>query len=488
MTVKDKPDENLSTCSISVMKAKFVLNSLKSDRRELDVNLLLVSGIGLGITLAIYALLFPVKNTFIGILLYERGFTQILTIAFAGIVAALTLLKFFKLQKEARTLGEELIPSNISLEDPTSNQVINLQQNLAKEKGLLARRCSRVIAVYITSGNRQIANEFSLEDSAFYHSASESSYTIPKILVWAIPLLGFIGTVFGISASVGGFTGFLENASDIDQIKEGIGTVTQGLAIAFDTTLLALFMSVLVMLPLVMVERLESRLLLAIDIYINDKVLPRLQDKSKGNATIIGEIVEQAVIKAVRQNFPAPETLIEPAKHYAEQAAAALAKGFTQEVNGIREAVAQTVREIQTVRETATKERQEFLTFLGEQIKIQRGLINEIKITVKAIHQNHLAVADGFKEQALVVGYKLEAAAQALEQRISSLEKYAAQISEIDSLQRSLDDNLRNLKEKAVLESVLAEIQTSLERLRPTLDQLNKPRRILLLEQEDERT
>ncbi|MFM7794250.1 MAG: hypothetical protein ACKO90_41380, partial [Microcystis panniformis] len=109
-------------------------------------------------------------------------------------------------------------------------------------------------------------------------------------------------------------------------------------------------------------------------------------------------------------------------------------------------------------------------------------------ITVKAIHQNHLAVADGFKEQALVVGYKLEAAAQALEQRISSLEKYAAQISEIDSLQRSLDDNLRNLKEKAVLESVLAEIQTSLERLRPTLDQLNKPRRILLLEQEDERT
>ncbi|WP_219995495.1 hypothetical protein [Cylindrospermopsis raciborskii] len=97
-------------------------------------------------------------------------------------------------------------------------------------------------------------------------------------------------------------------------------------------------------------------------------------------------------------------------------------------------------------------------------------------------------MSDGFREQALVVGYKLEAAAQALEQRISSLEKYATQISEIDNLQRSLDNNLRNLKEKAVLEGVLGEIQTSLERLRPTLDQLNKPRRILLLEQEDQRT
>ncbi|WP_219995493.1 hypothetical protein [Cylindrospermopsis raciborskii] len=190
------------------MKAKFILNSLKSDRRELDVSFLVVSGIGLVITLAIYGLLFPIKNTFIGILLYERGFTQILTIAFAGIVAALTLLKFFKLQKQSRTLGEELIPSDISLDDPTSDQVINLQQNLAQEKNVLARRCSRLLAVYINSGNRQIANEFSLEDSAFYHSASESSYTIPKILVWAIPLLGFIGTVFGISASVGDLQGF----------------------------------------------------------------------------------------------------------------------------------------------------------------------------------------------------------------------------------------------------------------------------------------
>ncbi|MFL0604899.1 MotA/TolQ/ExbB proton channel family protein [Cylindrospermopsis raciborskii] len=470
------------------MKAKFILNSLKSDRRELDVSFLVVSGIGLVITLAIYGLLFPIKNTFIGILLYERGFTQILTIAFAGIVAALTLLKFFKLQKQSRTLGEELIPSDISLDDPTSDQVINLQQNLAQEKNVLARRCSRLLAVYINSGNRQIANEFSLEDSAFYHSASESSYTIPKILVWAIPLLGFIGTVFGISASVGGFTGFLENAGDIDQIKQGIGTVTQGLAIAFDTTLLALFMSVLVMLPLVMVERLESRLLLAIDIYINDKVLPRLKDTSKGSETISEEMVEQAVIKAVQQNFLAPETLIEPAKHYAEQAAVALAKGFTQEVHSIQEAITQTVQEIQTVRERVTRESQDFSTFLGDQIKLQQGLVNQIQTTVQEIHRNHLAVSDGFREQALVVGYKLEAAAQALEQRISSLEKYATQISEIDNLQRSLDNNLRNLKEKAVLEGVLGEIQTSLERLRPTLDQLNKPRRILLLEQEDQRT
>lgn len=468
------------------MKAKFILNSLKSDRRELDVNLFLVSGIGLGITLAIYALLFPIKNTFIGILLYERGFTQILTIAFAGIVATLTLLKFFKLQKELRTLRGELIPSNISFDDPSSNQVINLQQNLAKDTSLLARRCSRVLAVYINSGNRQIANEFSLEDSAFYQSASESSYTIPKILVWAIPLLEFIGTVFGISASVGGFTGFLENAADIEQIKKGIGTVTQGLAIAFDTTLLALFMSVLVMLPLVMVERLESRLLLAIDIYINDKVLPRLKDTSKTAEIISTELVEQAVAKAVQQNLPKPETLIEPAKHYAEKAAAALAKGFTEEVHSIQESIIQTVREIETVREVTTQERQEFFTILGEQIEIHRGLVDEIKATVHAIDKSHLVVADGFKQQALAIGHQLERAGQALEQRVSGLEKYAAQISEIDSLQRSLDDNLRNLKDKAVLEGVLGEIQTSLERLRPTLDQLNKPRRILLLEQEDQ--
>ncbi|MFM7368834.1 MAG: hypothetical protein ACKO2Z_13805, partial [Sphaerospermopsis kisseleviana] len=36
--------------------------------------------------------------------------------------------------------------------------------------------------------------------------ATETSYSVARILVWAIPLLGFIGTVVGISGAVNGFS------------------------------------------------------------------------------------------------------------------------------------------------------------------------------------------------------------------------------------------------------------------------------------------
>jgi hypothetical protein len=82
-----------------------------------------------------------------------------------------------------------------------------------------------------------------------------------------------MSTVVGISGAVTGFSDFLGGAEEIDQIKEGIGVVTSGLAIAFDTTLLALLLSVLIMIPLVAVERFESQLLLAVDIYLNDRLI-----------------------------------------------------------------------------------------------------------------------------------------------------------------------------------------------------------------------
>ena len=66
---------------------------------------------------------------------------------------------------------------------------------------------------------------------------SAKSYAVPRVMIWAIPLMGFIGTVVGISKAVAGFSGFLQTAEEIDQIKQAIGGVTTGLAIAFDTTL-----------------------------------------------------------------------------------------------------------------------------------------------------------------------------------------------------------------------------------------------------------
>ena len=453
-----------------------------TEHQELETNLLLVLIIALGITIGIYGFLLPIKNSSLGVLLYERGFTQLLVMILAGIVVATTILKFRKLQKEFRALKKNPVPLSVDLEDPNSPSLANLQQSLAKNNNLIATRCSRVLGAYIHSGNRKAASEFAIEDSTFYSSASESSYTFPRILVWAIPLLGFIGTVIGISQAVNGFSGFLEEAGEIDQIKEGIGTVTSGLAVAFDTTLLALFLSVLVMIPLVLIERRESQLLLGIDVYINDKVLPRFRDPSEElNKTAISEAVNQAF----QTHLPSPEVLVKPAEDYAKQASEALAKGFIAEISKLQTTNQKLLQQIHSVSKMAAKDRHDFLTGFEEQQQTSKIVVNQIQATVEHIEASHTTVANGLVQQTEQISQQLEQASQGLQERVSTLQTCLAQLSEIAELQHSLDNTLKNLEQTAQLANTMTNLQEHLKVLKPVLEQLNKPRRITLVEQDN---
>ena len=49
-----------------------------------------------------------------------------------------------------------------------------------------------------------------------------SSFSLPKVLLWAIPLMGFIGTVIGMSQAVGFFDSVLSNADNVDGLKDGL--------------------------------------------------------------------------------------------------------------------------------------------------------------------------------------------------------------------------------------------------------------------------
>ena len=87
----------------------------------------------------------------------------------------------------------------------------------------------------------------------------DSSYGIIRYLAWAIPSIGFIGTVFGIS-------GALANAADA--VAGDISGITSMLGTAFDTTLVSLFLSVILMFQLHRVQQREESLILNIQDYI----------------------------------------------------------------------------------------------------------------------------------------------------------------------------------------------------------------------------
>ncbi|MEO1006584.1 MAG: MotA/TolQ/ExbB proton channel family protein, partial [Cyanobacteria bacterium J06638_38] len=424
------------------------------------------------------------RESYIGVLLFERGFVQFLVVGLAAVVVATSVLKFLLLKKEHQALGKIWIADHIPLEQPDAHEVEYFQQRLIKDGNLVAIRCGRVLKAYIQSGDRTTANEFALDDSSFYLSASESSYSFPRILVWAIPLLGFIGTVIGISGAVSGFTGFLENSGDVEQIKEGIGQVTSNLGLAFDTTLLALFLSVLVMIPLVLVERYESRLLLGIDVFINDKLLPRLKKK---NEQLNEVAINEAVAGAIKEYFPNPQDLIEPAQSYAQEAANQLATGFLTEVSKVQDISSQVINQVGEIKQQANSDRREFLNFFAQQQQANQELVQQIRSIVEEIRSKNMTAAQDLNAQTQGISEQLEKAAQILETRVSSLEVATQKMSDFQQIQQGLERSFASLEKTAQLEHVLAGVKDNLSQLQPLLQQLNKPRRITLVEQDNGR-
>ncbi|WP_372368440.1 MotA/TolQ/ExbB proton channel family protein [Candidatus Uabimicrobium sp. HlEnr_7] len=94
----------------------------------------------------------------------------------------------------------------------------------------------------------------------------ESSYNILRYIAWAIPSLGFIGTVMGIGAAL----------SNVDFIAQDITLVTKPLGTAFDTTLIALVESMVLMYFLYSTQRKEEDLLNSVDLFCQEKFIINL--------------------------------------------------------------------------------------------------------------------------------------------------------------------------------------------------------------------
>ena len=59
----------------------------------------------------------------------------------------------------------------------------------------------------------------------------EGSNALVRFITWAIPILGFLGTVLGITGAISGVTP--------EVLEKSLSTVTDGLSLAFDTTAVA---------------------------------------------------------------------------------------------------------------------------------------------------------------------------------------------------------------------------------------------------------
>ena len=106
---------------------------------------------------------------------------------------------------------------------------------------------------------------------------ADSSYTVLRGFIWGIPVLGFIGTVLGLSVAMGSFGSVLNSAGEMEQLRGALKTVVGGLATAFETTLQGLVAAFFIHMLMVMTRRREEQLLDDCKDYCRKHVVSRLR-------------------------------------------------------------------------------------------------------------------------------------------------------------------------------------------------------------------
>lgn len=99
------------------------------------------------------------------------------------------------------------------------------------------------------------------------------SYALWRVITWAIPVLGFLGTVIGITLAVGEL--------DPAALEESIELVVLNLSIAFATTTQALSLSIVLMFTKYLVGQSENNLLARVDRQVDDELLGRFEVSSR---------------------------------------------------------------------------------------------------------------------------------------------------------------------------------------------------------------
>ncbi len=122
-------------------------------------------------------------------------------------------------------------------------------------------------------------------------------FALVRMIIWATPMLGFLGTVIGITLALGNLSPQALVATP-EKAMEGL---LAGLSVAFDTTALALTLSMVLMFCLFIVNQMETSLLEAVDKRVDRELVGRFADVTVQADPQLASVskMSQAVLQAV---------------------------------------------------------------------------------------------------------------------------------------------------------------------------------------------
>ena len=246
--------------------------------------------LGLTVTGGFYILYLPVTDYYQIKELFSGSISEIIT-ALTAWSLFMIVLKYFRYREQSqafrqfRNQGMNTILAQgiyVRTADKCLREISEfLQERKIKkyQNSLIFRRIRRIFHHIKAIPKKEEINKIFDYQAQIDFSRAENSYSMLNVFIWAIPILGFIGTVFGIGEAIGEFSGFIRSVNSVElgtQMRSALGGVTGGLSIAFNTTFLALMCVIPIMFFSSFLRKAEEDLLLMMEEYCLEEVLPHL--------------------------------------------------------------------------------------------------------------------------------------------------------------------------------------------------------------------
>ncbi len=249
------------------------------EKDHANVNFTKSLAIGTGISVAFLLLMVPFRSG-IGALFLERGWVNYAETFLFCWGMTILVMKWRMIQHQHRATMIELFPARLGREitcDTVGAFIDNIYHvPITLRDSLIVNRIRKALELFESRPDNSEIATFLSTQSDIDANRSSGSYSLLKVFLWAIPILGFIGTVLGLSVAVSSLA--MGDTGNPDALKTSINNLTGGLGVAFDTTLLGLVLSMIMSFPMAAVRNKEDETLTLIDAFCTEKLLPRLND------------------------------------------------------------------------------------------------------------------------------------------------------------------------------------------------------------------
>ncbi len=194
---------------------------------------------------------------------------------------AILFLKSRKIAFQAKALDLTAVPqqADFVITEATAKTVLHRIHNLVDHPRhfVLFNRIERALSNLSNLGGVSEVSTIIKSQAENDEDQMASSFTLVNGMVWSIPVIGFIGTVRGLSVAIGNFSDTLQASGDLNAIKDSLQGVTGGLSTAFETTLVALVLALIIQLAITFIQQKETAFLDECNDYCHSHIMSKLR-------------------------------------------------------------------------------------------------------------------------------------------------------------------------------------------------------------------